>query len=306
MRCRRRRPTRASRRSRPASRARSRRRARCRGRTAAARGRRRCCRSRAAPSSRPTAPRGARAGTSRARASCGTAPATAAWSSRGRSARAWRRSMPAAAEAYNPRAQRGRAANIAACTTLAKRLRARPSCSRFACASPSRRLGPGGERPHPHARRGAARDRQPHGACGARRVARAAAADLREPRVRSGLEHAAPDRRPARDHRRELSRRARSERLPRGSAAGGPRHPGRSCRPSAARPRRARHLADRQHRPARLSPAVRQGRSERARSELDVDARAVPRGPCRLDPSGHRFPVVARVRGASDSAPLSL
>ena len=60
----------------------------------------------------------------------------------------------------------------------------------------------------PHARRGAAGDRrlEVHGAAG--RVARAAAAHLREPRVRAGLGHAAPDRRPARDDRRELSRRA--------------------------------------------------------------------------------------------------
>ncbi len=141
----------------------------------------------------------------------------------------------------------------------------------------------------------------------ARRVARVAAADLREPRVhpawstlrqidslleiidesyREGLE---PN-----DYHVEALRAVRAT----------------LADPVALAPRERaelRYLADRQHHPARLSPAVRQGRSERDRSELERRRRElVPRGPCRLDPSGHRFAVAARVRGASDSAPLSL
>ena len=74
----------------------------------------------------------------------------------------------------------------------------------------------------------------------------------------------------ARDARRELSRGARSERLSRGSAASRSRDADRSCRAGAERARRARHLADRQHHPLGLPLAVRQGRSERARSELEL------------------------------------
>ena len=179
---------------------------------------------------RPTARRRARADTSRARASCGIAPVTATSSWKGRSARAWRRSMPAAALLHNPRRNAKCAANIAAMQNTGKHLRAAVVLAvGFAC---QRAQGPRREqRRHPRARSEAAANGSLAGEWAGGGVARAAAAHLRE-RAFAPPGHAAPDRWPARDRiDAELSRRARSERLPRGGTSGRAQRSDRSGRP---------------------------------------------------------------------------